>query len=146
MAAKNVPIGISRGRGRPRLADKALLQQRQFRSLQDAELSELDDDEIEDQAPSESYEVHIQFQNSLEPQINLVINHEFESNLYPDYFHNQIDSNYGTDSNNGTCSSNSNFLNDLQQEPAVNFLRSSTTELLNVSIPVYATMKNTIDK
>ena len=44
----DVSIGQARSRGRLRLAVKAIFQKRQFRNLEDADLSELDDDDNND--------------------------------------------------------------------------------------------------
>ena len=81
-SAKTVPIGTTRGPGR--LAVLALLEQPQFRSLiNDADLSELDDDENEI-SPELSTE-----NANLEPislnnnsANNLIVNHQYK----PDYY------------------------------------------------------------
>jgi hypothetical protein len=103
--ARDDVIGGPRGCGRPRKAVKALLEQRQFRSLQETDLSELDDnddDEVVDaSAPSN--------------QASVIVNHNYEPNEYSEYVPpleqvqqryrenfipvESLDSNYATDSN-----------------------------------------------
>ena len=115
-SAKTVPFSTTSGPGRPRFAVLALLEQPQFRSLiNDADLSELDDDENEISSELSTVNVNdpISLNNNSANNTNLIVNHQYEPNDYfdtndppPSRYDSQnqnmfsaTDSNYATDSN-----------------------------------------------